>query len=255
MTLFEFNDYIEEYLQLKAYPQDPSQNGIQVQNSKPKEKAIQKIAYAVDACQASIEKAIEIGADILFVHHGLFWGKEAVLKGLHYNRIASLIQNDLALYAVHIPLDAHPEVGHNASIVKHLGLSNIEGFGSWRSMDIGFKGSFPKSKTLDEVSALLFKGSGKALQTMPFGKTNISSVGVISGGAGGDVWQAVEQNLDLYITGEISHDLYHFVKENNISVIAGGHYHTETFGLKNLLQKIEKDLHITGVFLDIPTNM
>lgn len=255
MTLFDFNSYIEGFLQLKNYPHDPSQNGIQVENAKPETKTIQKIAYAVDACQASIDKAIEENADILFVHHGLFWGKEEVLKGIHYKRIASMIQNDLALYAVHIPLDAHPEIGHNASIVQHLGLENIESFGSWRNMDIGFKGSFSKPKNIDELSSLLFKEGEKAVHSMLFGKTEIKTIGVISGGAGGDVWQAVKENLDLYITGEISHDLYHYVKENKISVIAGGHYYTETFGLKKLMEKIQNELQIPGLFLDIPTNM
>lgn len=255
MTLIEFNKYIEDILALKNYPSDPSQNGIQVQNAEPNHKEIKKIAYAVDACQESILKAIEVGADILFVHHGLFWGKEEVITGIHYKRISKMIENDLALYAVHIPLDANAEVGHNASIVKHLGLNDIKGFGSWRGMDIGFKGRFSSPKSLDEIKALLFQEKEQAIQTLRFGKTEISSVAVISGGAGGDVSQAIEENLDLYITGEISHELYHYVKENKISLIAGGHYYTETFGLKQLMEKIQKELHIPGVFLDIPTNM
>ena len=148
MTLNELCNYFNSFLNIENYCSDPSDNGLQVQNSSPDSKQIRKVAFAVDACQESIDKAVAANADLLFVHHGLYWGKSVLLVNNHYNRIATLIKNDIALYACHIPLDASKVVGNNYGLASILELENLEDFGSWHGMSIGVKGEFPKSLTI-----------------------------------------------------------------------------------------------------------
>ena len=107
MTLIEFDNYINSFLRKEDFEKDISLNGIQIQNSQPSSKQLKKIAFAVDACEASAKAAVAAGADLLFVHHGLFWGHCQTVTGSHYKRLAAFINNDLALCAYHIPLDAN----------------------------------------------------------------------------------------------------------------------------------------------------
>ena len=255
MTLNELCKYFNEFLHIEDFPSDPSDNGLQVQNSDPAKKQIKKVAFAVDACQDSINKAISQNADLLFVHHGLFWGHSVLLTKNHYERIASLVKNDLALFACHIPLDASKTVGNNYGLAFRLELENLEDFGLWRGMDIGVKGEFKNPLTIDEICKKIFKNEEKPNIILDFGKKQIKTVAIISGGAGDDLDQAIAANVDLYITGELGHEQYHLAKENNISVIAAGHYNTETVGVSLVMEKLIKETGIEGVFIDSPTNM
>ena len=255
MTLNELCNYFNSFLNIENYCSDPSDNGLQVQNSSPDSKQIRKVAFAVDACQESIDKAVAANADLLFVHHGLYWGKSVPLVNNHYNRIATLIKNDIALYACHIPLDASKVVGNNYGLASILELENLEDFGSWHGMSIGVKGEFLQSLTIDEICKKLLKKQEKPNIILDFGKEKIKTVAIISGGAGDELSQAILENVDLYITGELGHEQYHIAKENNISVIAAGHYNTETVGVSLVMQKMMQETDIEGVFLDAPTNM
>lgn len=255
MTLNQINEFLVEYLLTKDFPNDISLNGIQVQNKEPDKKEITKIAYAVDACKETIERAHQAQADMLFVHHGLFWGSELALTGIHHERIKSLIDYDITLYASHLPLDAHKEIGHNYGLAKQLGLENLEPFGVWKDTVIGVKGSFSKPVTLDYIIQKMFTDGGNPNTVLPFGKKHIQSIGIISGGGAREVEQAIEQKLDLYITGETKHELYHTILENKISLIAGGHYATEKLGLHLLSDIIEQECGIPGVFIDTPTGL
>ena len=134
MTLTQLDAFLSSYLHIQDFPNDISLNGIQVQNSQPGTKQIKKAAFCVDACRDTINRSIQAHADLLFVHHGLFWGREQGLTGIHYERISQLIQNDLALYACHLPLDAHKEIGHNYSLARKIGLSELEPFGEWNRL-------------------------------------------------------------------------------------------------------------------------
>lgn len=231
---------------------DPSKNGLQVDNNNDE---ISCVAFAVDACNESIERASFANAGMLFVHHGLFWNQPTRVTGMHYRRLKILFEKNIALYACHLPLDAHPEIGHNAGIASRLQLINIEPFGSWRGIKIGYKGHFENSTPIDSILGRLFPDGKQPITILPFGPERIKSVGIISGGASDEVSQAISENLDLYITGEISHEAYHTCLENKISVIAGGHYQTETIGLKLLAKKFAFETGINTVFLDIPTGL
>lgn len=253
MTLIELNTYISTYLKIQDFPNDISLNGIQVQNSQPAVKEIKKIAFAVDACADTIHRAHLAQADMLFVHHGLFWGYEQSLTGIHYDRIRQLILNDIALYACHLPLDAHQEIGHNYALARQIGLENLEPFGVWKNTVIGVKGTFTKPKTIEQILKAMFTDGAAPVTVLPFGNKDIKTAGIICGGGAREVEQAIEQNLDVYITGETKHESYHTILENKISLIAGGHYETEKLGLKLMMEKIQAEKGISCVFIESPT--
>jgi len=255
MTLIEFDNYINAFLKKEAFPADISLNGIQIQNSDPKGKQIKKVAFAVDACEASAKAAAEFGADLLFVHHGLFWGHCQTITGSMYKRIAAFIKNDLALCAYHIPLDANDPYGNNFGAAYRLGLKNCECFGQWRGMTIGVKGELPQPLTIEEVERKVLRPGKKANALLNFGPELIKSVGIISGGASEDVATAVEEGLDCYVTGEFIHEDYHFAREMGINVIAGGHYETETVGVSLIMEKLLKETELECTFIDIPTGL
>lgn len=231
---------------------DPSLNGLQVDNDGSD---IARVAFAVDACQETIERAARAGAGMLFVHHGLFWSEPERLTGRMYRRIKTLMTSNLALYASHLPLDAHGECGNNAGLARRLGLENLVPFGHWRGVSIGFRGEFPAPVSLDEAIARLFPDGQRCAHVLPFGPKDIRTAGVISGGASDEVHQAIELGLDLYVTGEIGHEIYHPALESGISVIAGGHYQTETVGVRLVAERLARETGIDTVFIDVPTGL
>ncbi len=255
MTLCELDEYFNSFLHRENFLPDPSRNGIQIANSDPGKKEIKKVAFAVDACEDTAKRAAEAGAGLLFVHHGLFWGGCEPITGIHYKRIKAFLDNDLALYASHIPLDANEEVGNNFGIARRMGLKNIRPFGQWRGMTLGAMGELDKAVSLAELEKILFPEGERALHLLPFGKKDIRTVAVISGGAGEDFDQALACGADAYITGEVGHEEFHPIQESGINVIAGGHYQTETVGVSLVKEKLEKEKGLETVFIDIPTGM
>lgn len=255
MTLKELDRFLNSFLKKENFPADPSLNGIQIQNSEPDAKQIKKVAFAVDACQESARIAAEKGADVLVVHHGLFWGGCQTITDSFYNRVATFIKNDLALIGYHLPLDANNPYGNNYGIANLLGMKNLEDFGSWRGMTIGVKGEFENPVSPEELGEKLSKITNTSCKVMAFGKNSIKTVGIISGGASEDVEQAAELGLDAYITGEFAHEQFHYAQEMGINVVAGGHYGTEIVGVSQLKLKIEKELGLETLFIDLPTDL
>lgn len=255
MTLVEINNWFNTFLKKEDFPSDISLNGIQIQNSEPESKQIKKIAFAVDACEETAKKAAEAGADLLFVHHGLFWGGCQTITGSFYKRISTFIKNDLALCAYHIPLDANNPYGNNWGLAARLGLINCESFGTWRGMVLGVKGELSEELTINELAERVLRKGVTPRSVLSLGKEKIKTVGIISGGASDDVADAIEQGLDCYITGEFAHEDYHLAREMGINVIGGGHYETETVGVSLVMEKVEKELGIECIFVDVPTNL
>ena len=257
MTLNELDEYFRSFLKIEDYPADVSKNGIQIQNSDPDKKQIKKVAFAVDACNGTALKAAEIGADLLFVHHGLFWSETEILVGAAYKRFLPFFKNDVALYACHIPLDANNPYGNNYGLAARIGLKNLRPFGEWRGMLCGVKGELENPVSVEELARLAHNKDEKPLCVLPFGKKNIKTVGIISGGGGGqsDIAQAVSENLDAYITGEAEHSSFHFIKESEINFIAMGHYFSETIGVQNIAKKLNKETGIETEFIDFPTGL
>lgn len=256
MTLCELDKYFRSFLKIEDYPADPSRNGVQIQNANPAEKAITKVAFAVDACEASALAAAEAGAQLLFVHHGLFWGDSCdILTGASYKKIAAFLKNDLALFACHIPLDANIPCGNNYGLAARLGLKNTAPFGEWRGMTIGIRGELDRPCSLDELAARVLNPGERPLGVFPFGKKEIRTVGIVSGGGGGDSRYAVRAGLDAFVTGEIGHEMFHYLKESGMNAVAGGHYQTETVGVSLVREKLEAETRLETVFLDIPTGL
>lgn len=255
MTLNELDAWFNSFLKKEDFPGDPSRNGIQIQNAAPDSKEIKTVAFALDACEASSLAAAKAGADLLVVHHGLFWGACETLTGVFYKRAAAFLKNDLALIAYHLPLDANNPYGNNYGLAAALGLENLAPFGLWRGMCIGVQGKLKEPVSPEELSSALSKITKTDCRALPFGKSKINTVGIISGGAGEDVDQAAELGLDCYITGEFAHEQYHFAEEAGINVIFGGHYGTETMGVSLLKEKVEKELGLRTLFIDLPTDL
>ena len=253
MTLNEFDSHFQELLGIPDTSRaDSSWNGVQIECS---DKPITRVACAVDACRASAERAADLKADLLFVHHGLFWGRPIAVTGTHYGRLKTFLDNDLALYAAHLPLDRHDTLGNNAVMAKKLGLEELSPFGEYHGINIGWRGELASPKTMDEIATILFGGPEELIGTLPFGPDVIRTVGIVSGGAPHDVTQAIDQGLDLYITGEPAHSVYHNCLEAGINVIFGGHYQTETFGVRAIAEYCQTTLSLESAFVELPTGL
>lgn len=249
MNLSLFDKEMRRRLEIGSFDFDFSLNGIQVACSEDRE--IRKVALAVDACQATIDEAVAEKCDLLFVHHGLFWGKPLAIEGTHRSRVKTLLDNDIALYACHLPLDAHPVYGNNAQMAISLGMKAYDMFGLYHGVNIGVKGELPFEMSPEEISRLLGFSPEWGLRILPFGKDyDIRSVGIISGAGGDDVDQAIEAGLDCYITGEVPHQVYHTCLEEKMTLIAGGHYQSEVFGVKAVGRMLKAEFGIESVFID-----
>lgn len=251
MLIDEFDKLIQEMLDIKQIGNaDSALNGLQVSRNNSD---IKKVAFSVDASMESFKRAIEKKSDLLFVHHGLFWGKVESISGNLYRRLKFLLKNDLALYAVHLPLDLHPEFGNNICIARYLGLKNVESFGTYHGVVIGKKGEFDVEQSIYDICSHLCGQNSLNQNILCFGSEKVKSVGIVSGGAAKNAHEAIEQKLDLFITGESSHEIYHACQEAGLNVIFAGHYKSEQWGVKTLAQKIHEQTDLDTFFIDIPT--
>jgi dinuclear metal center YbgI/SA1388 family protein len=231
---------------------DDSMNGLQVDNDGSE---IGKIAFAVDAGLESFKLADSRGAGLLFVHHGLFWGAPLGVRGNHRRRLKYLLDHNIALYAVHLPLDQHPQLGNNAALAELLGLRETEPFGLYHGRKIGYKGILDPPLPIEEAAKRISFMGRPALGLFPFGKELSGTCAVISGGAPREALQAVEEGIDLYITGEAGHSVYQEALEAGLNMIAAGHYSTEVWGVRRMMERCMMDLSVEGEFLDIPTGL
>ena len=212
-------------------------NGLQIEGRKD----IRNIAFAVSASLDSIERAIEMRANALVVHHGLFWNYQGgkTLTGPFGRRAMSVARHQMNLFGYHLPLDAHAEIGNAKSLANLIGLSNTEPFGDYKGSPTGVKGilSTPsKASELQSVLKIVLKHD--VILATPGSEMEIKSVGIITGGANSDWKLAAKENLDAYITGEISEYDWHESKEAGVHMFAGGHNATERFGIQSLQQKV-----------------
>jgi dinuclear metal center YbgI/SA1388 family protein len=231
---------------------DASLNGLQVDNDGAD---VGKIAFSVDANLETFKRAALSGAGMLFVHHGLFWGAPLRVAGNYRERLRFLLDHNLALYAAHLPLDQHPVLGNNAALAELLGIESPEPFGLYHGRKIGYKGTFRKPLTLEEAAKRVSFGNQPPLAVFPFGKTESRTGAVVSGGAAEEVLQAIEEGVDLYVTGEASHGIYHQVLEGGINMIAAGHYVTEVWGDRRVMERCATELNLDVEFIDVPTGL
>lgn len=253
MKIEQLVEYVKNRLHLDEWQAiDSSLNGLQF--SRP-QKEVKKVVCAVDASLATFEKAAQLKADAIFVHHGLFWGQPLSVTESHYRRLEVLFKNDIALIATHLPLDAHPSLGNNATMASLLNLEQVEPFGLYKGKFIGYKGTFPTAVEIDFITQRLNLSEQTGLKVLPFGKEKIKSVGIVSGGAPNEVLEAIDLGLDAYITGETSHTMYAYCLEAQINMICGGHYATEVFGVQQMARDFAENLNLETTFIDLPTSL
>lgn len=223
-------------------------NGLQVEGKVD----IHRIVTGVTASQALIDRAIAHKADAIFVHHGYFWrGEDACIKGMKRNRIKALLAHDINLFAYHLPLDIHPELGNNVQLAKRLGIEVVGGLELNNSTSVALQGHFKKAM---EVSALKDKISttlGREPQIILGGDHPISTVAWCTGGGQNYIELAAEQGIDAFITGEISEQTVHTAREMNIHFFAAGHHATERYGAKAVGEHIHQAFDVEVEFVDI----
>ena len=231
---------------------DPALNGLQVGRVGTE---VTRIAFAVDACLETFQRAVDWGAELLFVHHGLFWGRPLALTGTHLARVRLLLEHDLALYAMHLPLDCHPTLGNNAGMARALDLRERTPFGEYRGAMIGLRGSLPEPGPLADVADTLFGGERNCLAVLPFGRERIERVALVSGGGNRDLDAAIAAGVDLFVTGDAAHENYHAALEAGINVVSGGHYLSEVYGVRAVAERLARDTGVATTLIDVPTGL
>jgi dinuclear metal center YbgI/SA1388 family protein len=224
-------------------------NGLQVENSG----TVTRLAAAVDASLATVKLAIAAKADLLIVHHGLFWSPSHPWVGKKYELLRLLVENNLAVYSSHLPLDAHPTLGNNAQLAAALGLKNRKPFFESHGQKIGFQSRQKISR--NELAKKLERATGAKPLLIPGGKEICERIGIVTGGAGGELKQAASEGVDTFITGEGPHWTYALAEELGLNVFYGGHYATETFGVQALAAELSKKFKLPWEFLDHPTGL
>jgi len=239
--------FYAELLKPDSYS-DYCPNGLQIEGASQ----INKIAFAVSATKDSIAQAIEHNADALVVHHGLFWSFHGpkVLTGPFAKRVFPLVKNDINLFAYHLPLDGHPEVGNAAILGTLLDCTNQQAFGDYKGSATGIKGELEQPINANSLAKKLEDTLEHPVILASADKQQlIRTIGIITGGANSEWKLAKEQGLDAYITGEISEHDWHESQESGIHMFAGGHHATEQFGIQALMIKTQQQFDLPCVFI------
>ena len=224
-------------------------NGLQVENRG----GVSRIAAAVDATPATVKKTIAAGADLLIVHHGLFWGATHPWTGNRYRLLGLLLDNNVAVYSSHLPLDAHPRLGNNAQLCRALGIRSPKPFFVERGQAIGLRGEL--NLTRAQLARRLAKATGNEPTVLPGGAARCHKIGVVTGGAGAEMKTAADEGVDTFITGEGPHWTFALAEDLGLNVFYGGHYATETFGVKALSEHLSKKFRLPWTFIDHPTGL
>ena len=246
---------VEKYLNTLLKPEkikDFCPNGLQIQGNEK----VSHIVTGVSATKALIDKAIALRADTILVHHGYFWKNEsAVIRGMKYQRIKALLEHNINLFAYHLPLDIHPELGNNAQLAKLLAIDNIQALELGNPVSVPVKGQFKQEHTGSSLATLISAKLNRAcLHITPEGVAEnkpIKSVAWCTGGGQGYIELAAEQGIDAFISGEASEQTTHVAKEMGIHFFAAGHHATERYGVKALGEHLSDELGLTVDFIDI----
>ena len=240
-------EYLDEYLNVAEIPDAPvALNGLQVEGSRD----VKTIATATDASTATIRDAIDRDADLMIVHHGLFWGGLQPMTGTRLRPFRMLIESRVSLYSAHMPLDVHPEVGNNAVLMERLGFEPAGTFGADDGVELGLwaKVDLPRHELIGRMQSLL----GHHVLAIGKGPEHIQTLGLITGGAGKFIHEAHERGLDAFITGEAKHPEAVAAEEYGINLVLGGHYATETFGPHAIGEHLSDQFDLSHVFIDHP---
>ena len=238
---------LDQFLEIHQF-KDYCPDGLQIEGAEE----VKKIITGVTANQALIDLAIEENADAILVHHGFFWkGESQEIVGMKYKRIKALIENNINLYAYHLPLDVHPELGNNAQLAKLLDITDRRPLEPWDKRSVGRVGKFAEAITPDILSARIESVLSRAPLHIDGGKKEIKSIAWCTGGGQDYISIAAEQGIDAFISGEISERTVHIAREMGIHYYAAGHHATERYGVQALGGWIEAELELDVKFIDI----
>ena len=249
-TLSEIVEYTNKYLCIREIEDWPNAlNGLQIENSG----RVTKIGAAVDVSTRVLTAAAKKDVDLLIVHHGLFWPGLQSVTGSLRRQLKLAFENDIALYSAHLPLDLHPEVGNNAQLASALGLKSTKPFFEEKGQLIGARAKTSASR--DDLIRKLRKVLGGPVKAFNFGSKNPKNIGIIAGGAGSEIYRVASDKIDIFITGEAPHWAAVAAEELGINLLLGGHYATETFGVKALAAHLSQRFKLPWEFLDFPTGL
>ena len=237
--------FLNEYLHSAEIP-DSSHNGLQVEGRA----RVRKIVFGVSAGLELFKKAYAAGADMIVVHHGLLWGKEQALTGTFGRRVGFLLRHDISLLGYHLPLDKHPQIGHNALLLQALKAQNIRPFASYHGQEIGFCGEI-KSTALPTVVRQLERFCSAKAMVLAFGPKQVCTVGAVSGGGWSMIPDAAALGLDLFVTGSLDESAQELCRENKLNCIALGHYNSEKPGVLALMEVVRQRFGVQTQFIDV----
>jgi len=235
MELRRLVEYLDGYLDVASFD-DAAVNGLQLEAGAE----VTSLAVAVDASLDAVEEAAAAGAELLLCHHGLLWGGARPLTGVLGQRVRALVTRGVSLYAAHVPLDAHPEVGNNAVLARMLELEQARPFGRYRGKLLGVAGRLPEPEEPDELLQRLEEMVGPALGTVLAGPDVVERVAVVSGAAADTIAEAEGAPVDLLITGEPDHAAAVFARDLGAHLVFLGHHATEVFGVVALAEHLER---------------
>jgi dinuclear metal center YbgI/SA1388 family protein len=240
--------YLDELLEVSGFP-DYGPNGLQV----PGSAEVERVVTGVSAQRSLFEAAAAQGAQLVLAHHGLFWDfHPRTVSPAMKERLRLLFDHDITLAAYHLPLDAHPEVGNNALICAALGLEIAEPFGEHRGRSVGFVGRSEEGIPADELRERCTRAFGRQPFSWDTGPGTVHSLGIVSGGAASSFQEAIARGLDGFLTGEPAEHVMADARENGVHFIAGGHYATETFGVRRLGELVAERFGVEHHFVDLP---
>ncbi len=252
MTLKAVIDHLNSTLRIAELPDySNAVNGLQLANRSGE---ATRVVAAVDATLPVVKKAIAAGADLLIVHHGMFWSGLQPWTGATFERMSLALENNLAIYSAHLPLDVHPVLGNNACIARAMQLTPSGGFLDYKGMSVGV--TCDAALSLDDVLARFTSAlDGGRVHVCAGGPRVTRKIGISSGGSGSEIAAAAKAGVDTFITGEGPHWSYTLAEELGINVLYGGHYATETFGVKALAQHVQEQFGLPWSFVDHPTGL
>ena len=251
MKLSLLKQTLDDFLQIASIPDySVAVNGLQLENSKGE---VTKIAAAVDAHLPVVKEAIARGCDVLLVHHGLFWSGLQPITGPMFEKIRLCQENNLAIYSAHLPLDGHAEFGNSVLLARALGIPETQTFFPYKGYPIGVRATVDVSR--DELAGRLESVLGGKVHLCAAGPENVQQIGIVTGGAGSEVATMKALGIDTFITGEGPHWSYTLAEELGVNLFYGGHYATETFGVKALAAHLSKTFDLPWEFIDHPTGL
>ena len=242
-------EFCDELLSIADF-EDYGPNGLQV----PGAEQVSRIATGVTANLELLRRAVDSGAELILIHHGLLWGDEvSPLSVPMASRLRALLCANVSLAAYHLPLDAHPGIGNNALLRERLGLeAERQEFGMAKGRAIGVVGRAPQPLAISELRERLGSATGQEPLVFDAGPERVRTIGIVSGAGAGSLPEAVERGLDALLTGEPREHVMADAREEGIHFIAAGHYATETFGVRALGDRLERELGVEHVFVDVP---